>query len=333
MRKTCKQTALALAVALTVTSSAPVSVTQAATVKNLNKAAVTKTMTVGVGCKKTIAVNKVPKATKFSYSVKNKKIATVSKKGVVKGKKTGTTVITVKLTYKKKTVVKKCKVTVKSAVKSIGLKTKTITLNKGATYQITKKNKVTVTPAKALQTVSYASSNKTVATVTSKGKVTAKKEGTAKITIKAKDGSGKKAVLTVKVKKAVVATTKPTVMPTTEPTVMPTIEPTAIPTTEPTVMPTTEPTAIPTTEPSAEPSTEPSAEPSTPAGITKVIKAADVVNGTVDISGTYDNVVIEASVGKAEITLDNITIKNTLTLNYGANYTVKIKKGHECAGI
>lgn len=51
------------------------------------------------------------------------------------------------------------------------------------------------------RSVKWKSSNKAVATVSSAGKVTAKKTGTAKITATAKDGSGKKAVCTIKVVK------------------------------------------------------------------------------------------------------------------------------------
>lgn len=331
MRKYAKQTALALAAALTVTSAAPATAAQAASVKNLKKATVTKTITVGVGCKQKIAVNTIPTKTKITYVSKNKKVATVSKNGYVKGKKVGTAVVKVKLTYKKTSVIKKCKVTVKKAVKGISLEKKTISLNVGSTYQIKK----TVNPSKALQKVSYTSSKKSVATVNSKGKVTAKKAGTAKITVKALDGSGKKAVLTVKVKDNSITAT-PTIVPSTEPTVVPTTEPTVVPTTvpattEPTVVPSTAPTVVPTTGPAVTPSTVPTVAPTTepsvsPELVTKTITAADITDGKATVSGTYDNVIIDASVGTAEITLDNITIKNALTLKGGADYVVNVKK-------
>ena len=61
--------------------------------------------------------------------------------------------------------------------------------------------KSTITPSNASnKAVSYTSSAPSVAAVNASGKVTAKKAGTAKITVKAKDGSGKKAVVTVTVK-------------------------------------------------------------------------------------------------------------------------------------
>ena len=75
-------------------------------------------------------------------------------------------------------------------------KKKTVTLVKGKTLQI----KVKVTPKNASnKKVSYKSSKKKIASVSSKGKVKGVKKGTAKITITAKDGSKKKATLTVKV--------------------------------------------------------------------------------------------------------------------------------------
>lgn len=69
----------------------------------------------------------------------------------------------------------------------------------------------TVTPTNASnKKVKWTSSNKKVATVNSKGKVTAKKAGTVEITAKAKDGSGKKASCTVVVSSAAAATTATT---------------------------------------------------------------------------------------------------------------------------
>lgn len=75
-------------------------------------------------------------------------------------------------------------------------KKKTVTLVRGKTLQI----KVKVTPKNAKnKKVTYKSSKKKIASVSSKGKVKGLKKGTAKITVTAKDGSKKKATLTVKV--------------------------------------------------------------------------------------------------------------------------------------
>ena len=64
----------------------------------------------------------------------------------------------------------------------------------------TRKLKATVTPDSASdKEVKWSSSNKKIATVNQNGKVKGVKEGTARIKVKAKDGSGKKAVCIVKV--------------------------------------------------------------------------------------------------------------------------------------
>ena len=75
-------------------------------------------------------------------------------------------------------------------------KKSSITLNKGSSLRL----KVKVTPGNAKnKKVAYKSSNKKVVKVTSKGKIKGLKNGTARITVTAKDGSKKKATLKVKV--------------------------------------------------------------------------------------------------------------------------------------
>lgn len=86
-----------------------------------------------------------------------------------------------------------------SKVKSVtvtNLPGKTLTLKVGKTANL--KVKVTGT-GKVSQKVTYKSNKAKVATVSSKGKVTAKKKGTAKITIASKADKRKKAVITVTV--------------------------------------------------------------------------------------------------------------------------------------
>ena len=70
-------------------------------------------------------------------------------------------------------------------------------------YQ-TLKLKATVTPAGASQKVTYSSDKKSVASVSNTGVIIAKAPGTAKITIKATDGSGVKAVCKITVQKPVI---------------------------------------------------------------------------------------------------------------------------------
>lgn len=152
--------------------------------------------------------NGASKAVKFKSS--NKKVVAVSSKGVLTLKKAGTATITVtsKQNSKKKDSIK---ITVKQNATKISVaftgKTKPVasyngvyTLNKGSKYQL----KATVSPKKASnKKVSFKSSKKSVATVSKTGKITAKKAGTAKITVTAKDGSKTKKVITVYVTKKV----------------------------------------------------------------------------------------------------------------------------------
>lgn len=133
---------------------------------------------------------------KVSYSVKNKKIATVNGKGVVKGNKVGTTKVTVTSAKNKK---KKATITVKvvkAAVKKVTVNKKKASLNVGQTLKL----KTTVKAGKgANKTIAFTTSKKKVATVNKKGVITAVGTGSAVITAKAIDGSGKKATCKVKV--------------------------------------------------------------------------------------------------------------------------------------
>lgn len=89
------------------------------------------------------------------------------------------------------------------AVKSVSVKIgtkkvakKTYSLSKGMSVSL----KVSANPVKAKKSVSFKSSNKKVATVSKKGRVTAKKTGTAKITVTVKGKNGKKKTTYVKMK-------------------------------------------------------------------------------------------------------------------------------------
>ena len=154
----------------------------------------TKTVYVGKGKKVslkttvTVTPNKAANKT-VTYSVKNKKIATVSSKGVLHGKKVGTTKVTVtsKKNPKKSAVIT---VKVKKPVTKVKLNSSSATVLTGATRTL----KASVTPSSGAYTkVKWSSSDKSVATVTQTGVVSGIKKGTATIRATACDGSNKSA--------------------------------------------------------------------------------------------------------------------------------------------
>lgn len=101
----------------------------------------------------------------ISWSSSDKKVASVSSKGNVTAKAKGTATITAKVGKKKYT----CKVTVETP----SISKKSMTVNIGST--------TTLKLSGTKQTITWKSSDKKIATVSSKGKVTGKKTGTATI--------------------------------------------------------------------------------------------------------------------------------------------------------
>ena len=138
---------------------------------------------------------------KVTWSTSNKKIASVTSSGkVTVKKKAGTVTITAKAAdgSAAKVRLKAGKSAVKAVKVKIVAEKRTMYLSKDKTQTL----KAIVKPASAaVRKVTWKSSNKKIAVVNSKGKVTAKKSGTVKITAIAKDGSKKKAVITIKIKK------------------------------------------------------------------------------------------------------------------------------------
>ena len=124
-----------------------------------------KKVTVYVGNTTTLSVKGTKKTVKWKSS--NKKVATVSSKGRVTGKKTGTAKITATVGKKKYT----CTVTVK---KKPAISKKTVTLRKGKSTTL-KLNNATA------KKVTWSSKNKKVAKVSRTGKVTGVKKGTTTI--------------------------------------------------------------------------------------------------------------------------------------------------------
>lgn len=189
-----------------------------------------KKATIVAGKKVTIQINKLTGVSNkgVKYTSSNKKIATVSSKGVVKGVKAGTATITVQSTVNKK-VKATFKVTVKSPDQvnisyspkgkaKITLKETSVTLAPAksfGTYNNPGQNKMvqankqkygqaqieiqSITGLKSTA-VTYQSSNPSVASVSATGFVTPKKKGTATITVTSKENKKVKATYQVTVR-------------------------------------------------------------------------------------------------------------------------------------
>lgn len=120
-----------------------------------------------------------------TYTTSNKAVATVSSTGVVKGAKAGTAVITATCGNAKAT----CKVTVKTSTIKFAASAASVYTGKTVTV------KATATPS---ATVTYTTSNKAIATVSSTGVVKGIKAGT--VTITATTSTGLKTTCKVTVK-------------------------------------------------------------------------------------------------------------------------------------
>ena len=131
-----------------------------------------------------------------TWSSSNSSIASVSSSGLVTAKAPGTVTITATAkdgSGKKGT----CSITVNQLVTSISVSPNSVTLKEGETQQLS----VTISPSSASnKSLTWSSSNSSVASVSSSGLVTAVAEGT--VTITATDGSNIKASCSVTVESA-----------------------------------------------------------------------------------------------------------------------------------
>ena len=172
---------LVVMVAIILSVCAPGSFARAAKKASIKQ----KKLTVVVGKTKKIKVVHKNKKRKYVFSTNRNKIATVSKSGVVRGKKAGKAVITVKANGKKRKVtvtVKKTKVNANSSV--IVTLNKSLKLSKTA-VSIKKGKKFTIKKASGIKgKVKFVSANKKIASVSVNGVVKAKKKGKTTILIK-----------------------------------------------------------------------------------------------------------------------------------------------------
>ena len=144
-------------------------------------------LNVGLKESATVAAKVIP-AEKFTWKVKDGSIASVSKKGVIKGKKTGTTTVYIETATGKKA---SCKVTVFE--RKATLSKSSVDLNVGASSAISAK----VSPSESF---SWYSDDETVAVVDGKGNITGVNEGTTSVYVVTASGK-KSGKCTVKVKK------------------------------------------------------------------------------------------------------------------------------------
>lgn len=150
------------------------------------------------GEKKKLDVKVRPKAAgtqAVRWKSSRKAVVTVSNKGVVRGKRYGKATITALAADGSKTKAK-LRVLVGRRVTGVSLTANRVKLDvKGSA-----KLQANVFPANATKRkLSYRSSDKSVVSVSSKGVLRGKAGGKAKITVSAKDGSGKKAICSVQV--------------------------------------------------------------------------------------------------------------------------------------
>ena len=130
--------------------------------------------------------NKVKNAN-YTWTTSNKKVASVSKTGVVSAKEKGTTTITCKVKAKSNTYTLKCKVTVLkgATVVRINNKTKATGLKVGENYDLNR----TLYPKSSNDKTYWTSSDATIAAPDKNGKFTALESGTVTITATTKSGA------------------------------------------------------------------------------------------------------------------------------------------------
>ena len=163
----------------------------------VNKVTLNKTtQTLEIGSEVTLVATVSPSNAsnkKLTWSSSNSEVATVDQNGKVKAVKAGTSSITVTTEDGGKKAT--CAVTVNNkAVSTITLNKSSLSLKETQTAQLT----ATISPANATdQTLTWTSSNNSVAVVDKTGKVTALKAGTATITAKSSNNKTASCSVTV----------------------------------------------------------------------------------------------------------------------------------------
>ena len=147
--------------------------------------------TLGKGESYQLTAYTASKTDTVTWSSSNESIATVSAAGNVTAKQTGTAKITATNKAGKKSY---CTITVKSAPTTAKLDASKLVVGVGETYTLT----ATLSSSSASLKQTWSSSNPAVAAVSSAGKITAKKAGSATITFQTYNGKTAKCTVTVK---------------------------------------------------------------------------------------------------------------------------------------
>lgn len=158
----------------------------------LNITAKYKRINIGKGEKAVLSYSVMPQDAKetITYKSSNPKIVSVNRRGIVKGKKAGTAVITLTASSGKTSVA----VTVKKAPSSVKVKSVKNVLKKGRTTKLS-----VILPNKSASfKLGFKSSNKKIAAVDSKGIIKAKSKGKVRITVSTFNGKKSTVSLTVK---------------------------------------------------------------------------------------------------------------------------------------
>lgn len=133
---------------------------------------------------------------KVIWKSSNKKVVSVTKKGIIRGRRYGKAYITVRSKANKKKYAK-IQVQVGRKVTNVSIPAKSMDVDLGASASIV----TAISPANATnKALRFKSSNTKVATVSQAGVVTGKTKGTAVITATSTDGTQKKATCKVQVK-------------------------------------------------------------------------------------------------------------------------------------
>lgn len=185
----------------TITKDTKVSADFGVYVTKLKLSKTKATMKTGTTLKLKATVNSDATSKKIKWTSSNKKYATVNSNGVVTAKSEGDgKTVTIKaVAADTNKVYGTCKIKISNPVTKVTFKEKPESITAGEKLTL----KVIVTPANATnKKITWTTSNKKYATVNSKGVVTAKKAGIGKeVKITATAKSGKKAAVTLKIKK------------------------------------------------------------------------------------------------------------------------------------